>query len=434
MNKFSFFSDLVNTLFDKKNRKKNFSFLFEKKQNKSLLEYIENVNEAKGEISALNYSEELFDYLSNCDHKTLISFFEYLEKDYDLEIASISEILKNYNKKKEYIFYKDIKKISESKRSEIFRRLNSTQHGTINLVKLRKKLLDLLDKYPNFRKIDLDLSSLFKDWFNRGFLILKPIDWETPANILEKIIEYEAVHQIKSWDELRSRLEPEDRKCFAYFHPAMEDEPLIFIEVALTEDIPEKISQILNPDRSVINSQEATTAVFYSISNCQKGLQGISFGNFLIKQVARDLQNNFKNLSKFVTLSPVPGFSKWLKSNDTILFDKIHNKLSLSKIQKSETILNENILKYFFISNRLDNLPNDPVARFHLGNGAILERINFLSNISEIGLEQSLGYMVNYLYNLEEVELNHEKYVVDKKINTSKSLEKELIKLNVDVG
>ena len=434
MSKFSFFSDLVNTLFDKKNRKKNFSFLFEKKQNKSLLEYIDNVNEAKGEISALNYSEELFDYLSNCDHKTLISFFQYLEKDFDIEITSIPEILKNYNRKKEYIFYKDIKMIFESKRLEIFRRLNSTQNGTINLVKLREKLLDLLDKYPNFRKIDFDLSSLFKDWFNRGFLILKPIDWETPANILEKIIEYEAVHQIKSWDELRSRLEPEDRKCFAYFHPAMQDEPLIFIEVALTENIPEKINQILNPDRAMINSQEATTAIFYSISNCQKGLQGISFGNFLIKQVARNLQNNFKSLNKFVTLSPVPGFSKWLKSNDTILFNKMHNKLSLNKIQKNEAVLNENVLKYFFISNRSDNLPNDPVARFHLGNGAILEKINFLSNISENGLEQSLGYMVNYLYNLEEVELNHEKYVVDKKINTSKSLEKEFIKLNVNVG
>ena len=434
MSKFSFFSDLVNTLFDKKNRKKNLSFLFEKKQNKSLLEYIENVNEAKGEISALNYSEELFDHLSNCDHKTLVSFFEYLEKDYDLEIDSIQEILQNYNKKKEYNFYRDIKKISESKRSEIFRRLNSTQHGTINLVKLRKKLLDLLDEYPNFKKIDYDLSSLFKDWFNRGFLILKPIDWETPANILEKIIQYEAVHQIKSWDELRSRLEPEDRKCFAYFHPAMEDEPLIFIEVALTEDIPKKISQILNPDRLMTNSQEATTAVFYSISNCQKGLQGISFGNFLIKQVAKDLQNNFKNLSKFVTLSPVPGFTKWLKSNESILFDKIHNKLSLNKIQKCEATLNKSILKYFYISNRLDELPNDPVARFHLGNGAILERINFSSDISEKGLEQSFGYMVNYLYNLEEVELNHEKYVIDKKINTSKSLEKEFIKLNVDVG
>jgi len=434
MSKFSFFSNLVDTLFDKKNRKKNFSFLFEKKQNKSLLEYIENVNDAKGEISALSYSEELLDYLSQCDHKTLVSFFEYLEKDYDLEINSIEEVLKNYNKKKEYNFYKDIKKISESKRSEIFRRLNSTQHGTINLVKLREKLLDLLDKYPNFRKIDFDLSSLFKDWFNRGFLILKPIDWETPANILEKIIEYEAVHQIKSWDELRSRLEPDDRKCFAYFHPAMEDEPLIFIEVALTKNIPAKINEILDPNRLMIKSQEATTAVFYSISNCQKGLQGISFGNFLIKQVAKDLQNNFENLSKFVTLSPVPGFSKWLKSNDTILSNKMYNKLSTNKIQKSEAILNENILKYFFISNRIDNLPNDPVARFHIGNGAILERINFLSDTSEKGLEQSLGFMVNYFYNLEEVEINHEKYVVDKKINTSKSLEKEFIKLNIEIG
>lgn len=434
MSKFSFFSDLVNTLFDKKNRKKNFSFLFEKKQNKSLLEYIENVNDAKGEISALSYSEELLDYLSQCDHKTLVSFFEYLEKDYDLEINSIEEVLKNYNKKKEYNFYKDIKKISKSKRLEIFRRLNSTQHGTINLVKLREKLLDLLDKYPNFRKIDFDLSSLFKDWFNRGFLILKPIDWETPANILEKIIEYEAVHQIKSWDELRSRLEPDDRKCFAYFHPAMEDEPLIFIEVALTKNIPAKINEILDPNRLMIKSQEATTAVFYSISNCQKGLQGISFGNFLIKQVAKDLQNNFENLSKFVTLSPVPGFSKWLKSIDTNFFNKMYNKLSTNKIQKSEAILNENILKYFFISNRIDNLPNDPVARFHIGNGAILERINFLSDTSEKGLEQSLGFMVNYLYNLEDVEINHEKYVVDKKINTSKSLEKEFIKLNIEIG
>ena len=434
MSKFSFFSDLVNTLFDKNNRKKNFSSLFEKKQNKSLLEYIENVNDAKGEISALNYSEELLDYLSKCDQKTLISFFEYLERDYDLDISLIEEVLKNYEKKKEYNFYKDIKKISESKRSEIFRRLNSTQHGTINLVRLREKLLELLDKHPNFQKIDFDLSSLFKDWFNRGFLILKPIDWETPANILEKIIEYEAVHQIKSWDELRSRLEPQDRKCFAYFHPAMEDEPLIFIEVALTEDMPEKINQILNPDRTMINSEEATTAVFYSISNCQKGLQGISFGNFLIKQVAKDLQNNFENLSKFVTLSPVPGFSKWLKSNDTTLFDKMYNKLSTTKIQKNEIILNESILKYFFISKRLDNLPNDPVARFHIGNGAILERINFLSDTSEKGLEQSLGFMVNYLYNLEEVEINHEKYVIDKKINTSKSLEKEFIKLNIEIG
>ena len=425
MSKLNFFSDLINSLFDKTNRKKNFSFLFEKKQSKSLYDYIENIYEAKGEISALSYSEELFDLLDEIDDKTFIKFFHYLEKNYDLEINSLYQILKNYEKRKDYNFYKDFKNITETKRSEIFRRLNSTQHGTIKLVKLREKLLRFLGKYPNLRKIDYDLSSLFKDWFNRGFLILKPIDWETPANILEKIIEYEAVHQIKSWDELRSRLEPEDRKCFAYFHPAMEDEPLIFIEVALTKDIPKNITEILEPNRSRIDSQEATTAVFYSISNCQNGLQGISFGNFLIKQVAKDLEKNFSKLTKFVTLSPVPGFVKWLEKNDSKLHKKLVNKLNISNIEKNKSLINKLIFDYFFISNREDNLPNDPVARFHIGNGAILENINFLGDVSEKGLQQSLGTMVNYLYDLEEVEKNHEKYVVDKKINTSKRLLKE---------
>ena len=425
MSKLNFFSDLINSLFDKTNRKKNFSFLFEKKQSKSLYDYIENIYEAKGEISALSYSEELFDLLDEIDDKTFIKFFHYLEKNYDLEINSLYQILKNYEKRKDYNFYKDFKNITETKRSEIFRRLNSTQHGTIKLVKLREKLLRFLGKYPNLRKIDYDLSSLFKDWFNRGFLILKPIDWETPANILEKIIEYEAVHQIKSWDELRSRLEPEDRKCFAYFHPAMEDEPLIFIEVALTKDIPKNITEILEPNRSRIDSQEATTAVFYSISNCQNGLQGISFGNFLIKQVAKDLEKNFSKLTKFVTLSPVPGFVKWLEKHDSKLHKKLVNKLNISNIEKNKSLINKLIFDYFFISNREDNLPNDPVARFHIGNGAILENINFLGDVSEKGLQQSLGTMVNYLYDLEEVEKNHEKYVVDKKINTSKRLLKE---------
>ncbi len=425
MSKLNFFSDLINSLFDKTNRKKNLSFLFEKKQSKSLYDYIENIYEAKGEISALSYSEELFDLLDEIDDKTFIKFFHYLEKNYDLEINSLYQILKNYEKRKDYNFYKDFKNITETKRSEIFRRLNSTQHGTIKLVKLREKLLRFLGKYPNLRKIDYDLSSLFKDWFNRGFLILKPIDWETPANILEKIIEYEAVHQIKSWDELRSRLEPEDRKCFAYFHPAMEDEPLIFIEVALTKDIPKNITEILEPNRSRIDSQEATTAVFYSISNCQNGLQGISFGNFLIKQVAKDLEKNFSKLTKFVTLSPVPGFVKWLEKNDSKLHKKLVNKLNISNIEKNKSLINKLIFDYFFISNREDNLPNDPVARFHIGNGAILENINFLGDVSEKGLQQSLGTMVNYLYDLEEVEKNHEKYVVDKKINTSKRLLKE---------
>ena len=434
MTKIKFFQGLLNSLFEKPKINKSLNFLFEKKKSLTTSEYVENVASAKGEVSALGHAELLISHCEQLNDRELIKFFEFLRKNYEVNSDDLYLATQNYKSEKTSENLVKLMKLSEPSRRDIFTRCNGITRGTIRLVNLRKRLLELIIKKPELKAVDYDLVYLFKNWFNRGFLILRPINWETPAHILEKIIAYEAVHEINSWDELRARLAPKDRRCFAFFHPAMQDEPIIFVEVALTKEIPSNIQNVLQKDRVFLEPEEAKVAVFYSISNCQKGLQGISFGNFLIKQVAKDLQNNFENLSKFVTLSPVPGFNKWLKSNDKILFDKIHNKLSLSKIQKSEIILNESILKYFFISNRLDGLPNDPVARFHLGNGAILEKINFLSNISENGLEQSLGYMVNYLYNLEEVELNHEKYVVDKKINTSKSLEKEFIKLNVDVG
>ena len=425
----NFFNNLINSLFDKKNRMKNLGFLFDKKPQKSLEAHIQNVYQAKGEISALVHSEELFNFLENSDNKVLINFFVNLEKNYDLELGPLQKTIEKYKKNRDYNLYRDIKNTSETKRSEIFRRLNSSQRGTIKLVKLREKLLKIIKKYPNFKKIDFDLSNLFKDWFNRGFLILKPIDWETPANILEKIIQYEAVHQIKSWDDLRSRLEPDDRKCFAFFHPAMEDEPLIFIEVALTNKVPEKIDEIFNRNRLEIKGHEASVAVFYSISNCQKGLQGISFGNFLIKQVAKDLEKSFNKLKTFITLSPVPGFMKWLEINEPKLYKKYNKKLNIQMLEKNKKLLMKNILNYFFVSNRQDSLPNDPVARFHIGNGAILENINFQADLSKKGFNQSLCFMVNYSYDLNEVEKNHEKYVVDKKINTSKKLLKEFQKL-----
>ena len=190
-------------------------------------------------------------------------------------------------------------KLSEPKRREIFRRCNGISKGTIRLVNLRKRLLGLLKKNPELNAVDYDLVYLFKNWFNRGFLILRPINWETPAHILEKIIAYEAVHEINSWDELRLRLAPKDRRCFAFFHPAMQDEPIIFVEVALMNNIPSKIQDVLEEERLLIEPQEANVAVFYSISNCQKGLSGISFGNFLIKQVANDLKFEFNNIKKF---------------------------------------------------------------------------------------------------------------------------------------
>ncbi len=182
---------------------------------------------------------------------------------------------------------------------------------------MREALFEAMESEPELKAVDTDFRHLFGSWFNRGFLVLRRIDWRTPANVLEKIIRYEAVHEIQGWDDLRRRLEPADRRCFAFFHPQLVDEPLIFVEVALTTDIPAPSATLLVSERDVLPAPEATTAVFYSISNCQEGLRGISFGNFLIKQVAEDLKRELPGLDTFVTLSPVPGFARWLSGAAT---------------------------------------------------------------------------------------------------------------------
>ncbi|MET0528810.1 MAG: malonyl-CoA decarboxylase family protein, partial [Microvirga sp.] len=202
---------------------------------------------------------------------------------------------------------------SEPRRQELIRRLNLAPGGTSALVRMREELLEFLPKHPELKCVDADFSHLLSSWFNRGFLVLRPIDWTTPANILEKIIRYEAVHAIQNWDDLRNRLQPEDRRCYGFFHPQLVDEPLIFVEVALTKETPGAIGPLLDLGRTPIAASEATTAVFYSISNTQKGLSGVSFGNFLIKQVVENLKRELPNLKMFVTLSPVPGFARWLE-------------------------------------------------------------------------------------------------------------------------
>ena len=262
---------------------------------------------------------------------------------------------------------------------------------------------------------DASLLDLFKHWFNPSFLVLQKIDWTTPANILEKIIAYEAVHQINSWDDLRARLEPEDRRCFAFFHPLISNEPLIFVEVALSNNMPETINEVIKIDRSVTLDQDINTAVFYSISNCQEGLSGISFGNFLIKNVAHQLKQEIEGLNKFATLSPAPGFTKWLKEKS------IDESID-------EDILLKQVLIYLIDSDREDGFPNDSVAKFHLGNGAILERINLNADLSLKGVNQSKGVMINYLYNLDVLEKNHELFFKTKKVQQSsgiKSLRKK---------
>ena len=429
MPKMNFFQGLLESLFSKKITKSNFNFIFDKKKITSLENLIKNVADAKGEVSAINHSEELLEFIDRNDDKTLKKFFFILLENYDLDKDLLNDAVKNYDSKNRTDFYFKITKFSEPKRLEIFRRLNASTRGTIRLVNLRKRLKTITKNFPILKIIDHDLINLFKNWFNRGFLIIRPIDWATPAHILEKIIEYEAVHEINSWDELRRRLAPNDRKCYGFFHPAMEDEPLIFIEVALMNTIPEKISEVLKNEREFVDVENVSVAVFYSISNCQIGLAGISFGNFLIKQVANDLKFEFPSLKSFVTLSPVPGFTNWLKKFDEQFYKKITKNINVKSITNNQKQIMGNSLKYFFRSNRKDNLPNDPVSRFHIGNGAVLEKINFMGNESEKALNESLGLMVNYLYDINNVEKNHEKFVLDKELNASKNLIKQFSKL-----
>mgnify|MGYP001475799953 FL=1 len=433
MIKINFFNDLINSLFDKPNKKKSFNFFSDKKKILSTRDFIDNVALAKGEVSALGYAEFLMQHCEKLDEKELIIFFKLMRENFDISSLELSQAVDEYkvNSNSENLI--TLMKFSEPKRREIFRRCNGISRGTIRLVNLRKRLLGILKKNPELKAVDYDLVYLFKNWFNRGFLILRPINWETPAHILEKIIAYEAVHEINSWDELRLRLAPKDRRCFAFFHPAMQDEPIIFVEVALMKNIPSKIQDVLEEKRDFLEPDEANVAVFYSISNCQKGLSGISFGNFLIKQVANDLKFEFNNIKKFVTLSPVPGLRNWIK-NKKPKFEMILEKFKKSEqFLKVEPSLMNCAGNYFLNSDRSDGMPNDPVARFHLGNGASLEQINYLGDTSLNGLNLSGGLMVNYLYDLDKVEENHEAYTSENKLNISKNAKKDLIQ-HIDDG
>ncbi len=310
---------------------------------------------------------------------------------------------------------------AEPRRQELIRRLNQAPGGTAALVHMREDLFRHERAKPELKALDQDFRHLFSSWFNRGFLVLRRIDWSTPANILEKIIRYEAVHEIQNWDDLRRRTEPSDRRCFAFFHPRLGDEPLIFVEVALTQEIPDAIAPLLASERRVIQGAQANTAVFYSISNCQAGLRGISFGNFLIKQVVEDLRREWPKLSTFVTLSPVPDFARWLDgeldNEASPLPADIRQTLGGLK-GGSKTTPSEHMRKpllmaaalYFTQAKTGNNLPRDSVARFHLGNGAQMERINWHGDLSKKGLAQAHGLMVNYLYELDAIEENHEAF------------------------
>ena len=318
---------------------------------------------------------------------------------------------------------KHLHEVSAPRRQELIRRLNLAPGGTPALVAMRKDLLDTLRASPELRTVDRDFELLFTSWFNRGFLVMQRIDWSTPAVILERIIRYEAVHAIRDWDDLRRRIDPADRQLYAFFHPALLDDPLIFVEVALTKAIPDAVPPILAEERAQLAATDAVTAVFYSISNCQEGLRGISFGNFLIKQVVEELRRDLPNLKTFVTLSPVPGFRSWLAGalarEDPTITSALGEQRrgfvdALADDEKPDEDCRDALkalcAHYLVREKKSERRPLDPVARFHLGNGARLERINWDADPSPNGRRQSHGLMVNYLYDLGDIEKNHEAF------------------------
>tara|TARA_B100001248_G_scaffold24938_1_gene16382 strand:+ start:62 stop:1291 length:1230 start_codon:yes stop_codon:yes gene_type:complete len=376
---------------------------------------VDSVMSTTGEVSSLVYAEHLLNLIEDQDDKGLKKFLKDLLKNYDIDTKTLLKDIKNYSSNKNAENFEKLRDSSEPDWIELFRRLNSTSNGTYRLVKLRERIRSLNDE--DLKTFDLRLLKLFKYWFNPSFLVLEKIDWETPANILEKIIEYEAVHEINSWDDLRARLAPIDRQCFAFFHPLIPNDPLIFVEVALTTGIPKSIQKIISLDRQEIEIEDANTAIFYSISNCHNGLLGISFGNFLIKQVANNLKRELPDLNQFMTLSPLPGFMKWMEEYSPISFERC-----IEKNCDDEELI-KNAVKYLTKSERKDGMPNDPVGRFHVGNGASLERINLNADMSAKGLSQSYGIMANYMYDLAVVEQNHEIFFKDKVVPVSKEIE-----------
>ena len=411
----SFFQNIITSVMKGTRRLNRFRSKGFGKLHNNINKAVDSVMSTSGEVSSLVFAEHLLNLIEDLDDNGLKKFLKDLLKNYDIDTKVLLEDVKNYSSNKNTENFEKIRISSEPGWIELFRRLNSSSNGTYRLVKLRERIRSLNDE--ELKTFDLRLLKLFKYWFNPSFLVLEKIDWETPANILEKIIEYEAVHEINSWDDLRARLAPIDRQCFAFFHPLIPNDPLIFVEVALTTGIPKSIQKIINLDRQEIEIEDANTAIFYSISNCHNGLLGISFGNFLIKQVASNLKRELPDLNQFMTLSPLPGFMKWMEEYSPISFERCTDK------NCSEDELTKNAIKYLTHSERDDGMPNDPVSRFHIGNGASLERINLNADTSEKGMTQSYGVMANYLYDLDVVEENHEIFFKNKVVPVSSEIE-----------
>jgi len=414
---------------------------------RGLLDDCHQLLTARGESNSLVIAARAVERYQRLSADAAARFFEVLATEFDPDPGDVLRLAESYAVSRSPDNLIELWKAAESPRQELLRRLNRAPNATGTLIAMRAKLLDRLRHDPALKAVDADFQHLLSSWFNPGFLKVVQVDWSSPAQLLEKIIQHEAVHQIDGWADLRRRLEP-DRRCFAFFHPMLPDEPLIFVEVALLDAMPEAIAPLLDRKSEPETREERfKVAAFYSISNCQPGLRGVNLGNFLIKRVAEQLQQSFPKLKAFCTLSPVPSFAGWLSRFDAIDSPRVkpatrraledglrdlrerHGR-ELGPLREAQVralaaggaaakpdadlaLLQRLCAYYLTDTSPGEQRPSDPVARFHLSNGARLERINVGGDLSRKGLRQSHGLMVNYLYDLDEIESNHEKFAND---------------------
>ena len=382
----------------------------------------------RGEASGLALACEVIDEYRLLDEPNKLLFFEALSSQFSVDAEAVIAAAQQYQASTTSEHLSELSKAIEAPRLKLFRRMNMAPDATPTLVKMRGDLLRLCKAHPHLRVVESDLKQLFISWFNRGFLQLRVIDWHSPAAVLERIIRYESVHAITGWNDLRSRLS-ENRMCFAFFHPTMPDDPLVFVEVAITAGTPAAIAPIIEKTNEPDDVTDLDTAVFYSISNCHPGLAGVSFGNFLIKQVVKEVGKRYPSIKRFITLSPVPGFAKWLAAEKGEAAVEELRLLAVAEGRKTHDRRWESavaLCAHYLVNARKNNLAADPVARFHLGNGASLNAINWAADLSERGLKQSAGIMVNYLYDLDSIEENHDAYFDEGRVARSKAVNRLL--------
>lgn len=424
---FSSIADAGQRLIGKKSLRKDLT---------SALQLCNDLISFKGIASGIAIAREITEIYSVFDTDQKLSFFKEINKQFSPNSNEVEKKIAQYLQEKNEQSLNALGSAVEGNRQELIRRLNMAPNGTPFLVSMREDLIKFLPINPELKNLDEDIRHLFKSWFNPGFLRLEKITWDSKAAVLEKIMKYEKVHKIKDMNDLKRRLQQEDRRFFAYFHPVLKDEPLIFVEVAFTKGVGNSIQEIIKPKTDEKSNYD--TATFYSINNCQNGLMRVTLGNFLIKRVVFEIQEENPKIKNFGTLSPLPGFADWFLSLSSEKLKDILKDYEISKLDFLRSpslkigepkILEEKaaikkLVAHYLINEKINNKPLNPVSRFHLGNGASISNIILNGNITDYGYKESFGIMVNYSYQLDKLEKIHEDFITKGIISYSDKIKK----------